>query len=148
MSPYTFGQVEKKGNSKPVQRSIYFSFLQIQTESHSHRFWINSKAPRGTIKARTNDTKRCVCACVCIFRLPKERRLLPHFTPDELPGWSSRVTARAPCHGVNLEITKGLNHCAKLGSHNLAINHPWKLALLSPSCEQSVQEPVCRCPLS
>lgn len=28
--PYTFGQEEKKGNSKPVQRIIYFSFLQIQ----------------------------------------------------------------------------------------------------------------------
>lgn len=137
LSPYTFGQAEKKGNSKPVQRSIYFSFLQIQ--SHSPRFWLNSKARRGTIKAWTNDTKRCMCACVCVFRLPEESRLLPHFTPDELPGRSSRVTARVPCHRSILKLRK--ESTAKLRSDNLAMNHLWKLALLSPNCEQSVQEP-------
>lgn len=81
----------------------------------------------------------CVCARVCVFGPPKESRLLHHFTPDELPGCSSRVTMSTPCCGSMLKL--GINHCAKPRGHDLAINHLWRLAPLPPTVKSQPRSP-------
>lgn len=65
--------------------------------------------------------RACTRAHVCAS-FQTSIRLLPHFTPNEFPGRSFQGGCENAPPWVNLEITTGTNHRAKLRGHHLRVN--------------------------
>ena len=80
--------------------------------------------PRGTHMSVCVCVCACVCVCVCMYLFSKESRLLHHFTPDELPAWSSRVTRKALCCGSMLKLRKELT-TVQVMTWALTIDEDW-----------------------